>query len=178
MNTTAALVSLEQFKPIISIADGLTLGQVCAVTGLETSTIQNWVKRGFVPKPISKKYGSRHLARILLISALRDCMQLERIGELMTIINGDTDDESDDIISEEMLYEYFLKIASELNTNSYPEDKLPELVCHIMSGYSEKTEHIDRLNSALTAMAYAYVAGRYKSRSENIINILKEKHNG
>lgn len=52
-------------SPMISAADGLSLSQVCAITGLEPSTIQNWVKRNFVPHTIKKKYYARHVARIL-----------------------------------------------------------------------------------------------------------------
>ena len=59
-------------RPMIQAADGLTLGQVCSITGLAPATIQNWVKRGFVSRPIQKKYRERQLARILLISSLRD----------------------------------------------------------------------------------------------------------
>ena len=58
------------FRPMIAAADGLTLGQVCAITGLEYSTVQNWVKRGFVDHPVKKKYYERQLARILIISSL------------------------------------------------------------------------------------------------------------
>ena len=92
------------FRPLIRATDGLTLGQVCAITGLEVSTIQNWVKRKFVPRPVEKKYHERQLARILLISALRDGMKIDAIGELMTMVNGDADDVSDDIISEALLH--------------------------------------------------------------------------
>ena len=94
------------FRPMIQATDGLTLRQVCSITGLEPSTIQNWIKRGFVSHPVEKKYRERQLARILLISALRDCMKIDSIGELLTIVNGDTEDTSDDIISEEQLYDY------------------------------------------------------------------------
>ena len=54
--------------PIIRAGDGLTLSQVCSITGLEPSTIQNWVKRGYVARPVKKKYRERQLARILMIS--------------------------------------------------------------------------------------------------------------
>ena len=68
----------EKYRPLIEAADGLTLSQVCNLTGLEPSTIQNWVKRHFVSRPVAKKYRERQLARILLISSLRDCMKRQR----------------------------------------------------------------------------------------------------
>ena len=97
----------ERFSPFISATDGLSLGQVCSITGLEPFMIQNWVKRGFVPHPVNKKYGRRHLARILLISCLRDSMPIDRIGAILIYINGDTNDESDDIITEDQLFDAF-----------------------------------------------------------------------
>ena len=59
-----------------------------------------------------KKYRERHIARILLIAALRDCMQIDRIGALMTYINGDADDEQDDIISDVALYDIFERVVA------------------------------------------------------------------
>ena len=37
--------------PSIRATNGLTLAQVCTITGLEQSTIQNWIKRGWVAIP-------------------------------------------------------------------------------------------------------------------------------
>ena len=47
------------FRPMIEITGGLSLGQVCTITGLQPSTIQNWVKRSFIPHPENKKYYRR-----------------------------------------------------------------------------------------------------------------------
>ena len=65
------------------------------------------IKRGYVPHPVSKKYSERHLARILLIAELRECMAIDRVGAMLAYVNGDADDESDDIITEERLYDVF-----------------------------------------------------------------------
>ncbi|MCB6364623.1 DUF1836 domain-containing protein [Intestinibacillus massiliensis] len=70
--------------PLITVAGGLSLSQVSAITGLEGSTVQNWVKRRWVPKPVDKKYGLAHLPRILLIGALRDNLQIEQIVALIS----------------------------------------------------------------------------------------------
>ncbi|MBQ4239093.1 MAG: DUF1836 domain-containing protein, partial [Ruminococcus sp.] len=92
---------ISDFLPLIRATDGLTLGQVCSISSLEQTTIQNWIKRGYVPHPVSKKYSERHLARILLIAELRECMAIDRVGAMLAYVNGDADDESDDIITEE-----------------------------------------------------------------------------
>ena len=113
--------AISVFRPLLAITGGLSLSQICTIADLQPSTIQNWVKRGFVPHPENKKYTERHLFRILLISALRDGMNIEDVGELMVLINGDADDESDDIISEERLYDYFCQAVKSLHRHSLSE---------------------------------------------------------
>ena len=43
------------------LGGGMMLGQITAVTGLEPYTVQNWVKRGFLPAPENKRYTLRQL---------------------------------------------------------------------------------------------------------------------
>ena len=50
--------SADQIESLFSslfLAGGLTLSQVASVTGLESHTIQNWVKRGFLSPPRGKR---------------------------------------------------------------------------------------------------------------------------
>ncbi len=60
------------------IAGGIQLGQVCAITGLEPHTVQNWVKRGFLSPPVKKHYDQEQLCRIITINMLRPALSLER----------------------------------------------------------------------------------------------------
>lgn len=154
-------------RPLIRAADGLTLSQVCAITGLEGSTIQNWVKRGYVARPINKKYRERQLARIILISALRDSMQIDKIGLLMKMVNGSAEDESDDIIPEDRLYDYFCEIIMEYFEKG---PSLSEVQSHVkltLKEYVSKSENdTKRLSDALTVMAYAYIASVYKNEAD------------
>ena len=157
--------------PIIQAGDGLTLSQVCSITGLEASTIQNWVKRRYVARPVNKKYRERQLARILMISALRDCMQIEKIGELMEMINGNADDESDDIIPEEKLYDYFCSIVTEYFEKTPPFEEIPNLVRRSLVSYTSKNKNdIQLLSDAMTVMVYAYIAAVYKNKADTILN--------
>ncbi len=144
-------------RPMIEITGGLSLGQICRITGLQSSTIQNWVKRGYVPHPDQKKYYERHLSRILLISAVRECMNIEEIGELMMLINGDTDDESDDIISETKLYDYFCKAVKNLNELSLEGENIENSIAEILKNEDEANK--DKLTLALKVMVYAYISG-------------------
>ena len=163
------------FKPMIKATGGLTLGQVTAITGLEASAIQNWVKRGFVAHPVNKKYFERQLARILLISALRSSMKIESIGELMHIVNGSADDESDDIISEEQMYDYLCETVSELENAAVSPEEVEKTVAKVTSGYiSKDAESRERLENALNVMAYAYLSGMLKQRAESYFEVLRK----
>ena len=160
-------IGFAYFRPLMQVTDGLTLSQVRALTGLETSTIQNWVKRGYVPRPVNKMYKERHLARILLISSLRDSMQIDRVGELMTFINGDADDESDDIISEEKLYDVFCCVISEISAACPGDDDIRRIViqeCKTVEMIDRSAR--ERLTEALCVMVYAYTSGVLKKKCE------------
>ena len=164
----------SMFRPMIAATDGIALGQVCAITGLEASTVQNWIKRGFVSRPVRKKYHARQLARILIISALRDCMKIDEIGALMQLVNGDPDDERDDIISEDRLYDYLCEVIRFIGEQDLKEDTLGEMIGELITEYvGPDSKSHDRLKLALTVMAHAYVAGREKRLADRYLGELK-----
>ena len=99
------------FTPMF-LTGGLVLSQVAQITGLESYTIQNWVKRGFLAPPQNKKYTRRQLSRIILINMLKSAIPMEQICRLLSYVNGQLDDESDDIIDDSHLYQYFLLLAA------------------------------------------------------------------
>lgn len=156
---------IAEYLPLIRATDGLTLSQVCTLSSLEPSTIQNWIKRGYVPHPVGKKYRERHLARILLIAELRESMQIDRVGGLLRYVNGDADDESDDIIAEEALYDLFCDIAQELSEKLTPPDRIGQRVTEFLDD-SVKTTDSAKLVTALTVMAATYMANRYKRSAD------------
>lgn len=165
------------FRPMIQATDGLTLRQVCAITGLEPSTIQNWIKRGFVAHPVQKKYRERQLARIMLISALRDCMKIDNIGELLALVNGDSDDTGDDIISEEQLYDYLCEIIGRSTSGALTIGAIPKTVREVTRDYVPANDTAaERLNEALTVMVYAYTASLYKKEADKLFLAMKENY--
>ena len=162
----------SNLKMMVNAADGLSLSQICAITGLEESTIQNWVKRGFLFRPIKKKYKERHLGRIMLIMALRSSMLIEDIAELMSLINGNLEDESDDIISDMNLYEYFSRSVRDLESIELSPEDVEEMINNTLQG--EKRENINKLSIALRIMIYAYISSRCKKVVQENLNYLKE----
>lgn len=94
------------------LAGGLTLSQVARITGLENHTIQNWVKRGFLPPPQNKRYNMEQVCRIININILKGNMPLEQIITLMAYLNGDLADESDDLVDDTKLFFMFVSLAA------------------------------------------------------------------
>lgn len=151
----------ESYKQMIELGDGLTLSQICNITKLQAHMVQNWVKRGYIPHPINKKYYVKHLSRILLINALRECMYIEDIGSLMVLINGDVDDDSDDIISEENLYKLFSNLVYEIKDLN----KIDEII--------NKKVKDKKLNNCMKTMIYAYVASEMSKKSQSYLQQIK-----
>ena len=98
------------FQPLF-LAGGLTLSQVASITGLEPYTIQNWVKRGFLPPPRNKRYDMEQLCRLVNINILKGTMPLEQIIRLMAYLNGDLADEQDDLVDDTMLFFLFVRLV-------------------------------------------------------------------
>lgn len=157
------------FRQMISAAGGLSLSQVCALTGLEGSTVQNWVKRGYVAKPVEKKYQERQLARILIISALKNCLQIEQIAQLLSYVNGSVEDGSDDIIGEALLYDTFCSCIKMLNDeeNGTLREKLEKVALRATKTYRGPYPEAGRkLRRALCVMMQAYEAANMRREAE------------
>lgn len=105
------------------LGGGIMLSQVVAITGLEPYDVQNWVKRQLLPPPVNKRYDLNQLCRIVTINMLKKVLPMEKICSLLTYINGDLDDTSDDVIDDSRLYFLFVRLASGFSTMHNPEGR-------------------------------------------------------
>lgn len=154
--------------PLLSVTKGLTLGQISEITGLQGSTIQNWIKRGWVANPKNRRYGERQVARIIIINMLRNSLRLDRIVSLMSYINGSVEDASDDIIPDKELFNalcYVIYLADTQHT--FDNNHLQELIEDSLSGYNgPKEDSKERLSKALLIMSLAYISGKIQTEAE------------
>ena len=163
--------AFSALDPIFAVSPGgLLLSQVCELTGLGASAIQNWVKRGWVSRPVGKKYGELQVARILLINLLRPAMHLEDIVTLLGYINGNVDDRSDDIIPETRLYSLLCYAIFELEGEiDLSGRSLVSLVEILMTGYEGPVPDApSRLNTALNIMLLNVAASKLMQRASKI----------
>ena len=157
------------------LGGGMMLSQVAAVTGLEPYTIQNWVKRGFLTKPVGKKYTLRQLCRIININMLKDALHMEEICSLLTYINGHMDDESDDLIDDSQLYFLFLRIADRhrLMHNDAGRDAVLK---EVLQDYEEPVPGArERVEQVLKVMLTAWAASLLRQQAINMSTELKTK---
>ena len=153
----------------LMLTGGLTLGQVATITGLEPHTVQNWVKRGFLPPPRGKRYDMEQLCRIVTINMLRLALPLEKICSLLGYINGDLADERDDTIDDSLLYFTFVKLASEARTLTDP-DHWYEALERTLADYSEPIPGArTRVEQVLRVMLTAWIAARMRQEAESML---------
>lgn len=151
------------------LAGGLTLSQVASITGLETYTIQNWVKRGFLSGPKNKRYDMEQVCRILNINLLKAVLPLEQIIELMAYLNGDLTDESDDLVDDTMLYFFFVRLAARARYIG-GDQNWDNALAEVTASYAEPTPGArQKLEKVLKIMLTAWVSGRIKAEAEKMI---------
>ncbi len=161
----------SQFQSMF-LAGGIVLGQVTSITGLDPYMIQNWVKRGFLTKPQAKRYTLRQLCRILNINMLRGILPMEQICGLLRYINGNLDDEGDDIIDDSKLYFIFVQLAAharEIDTTA----AWTQAIDTVLADYCEPFPGArERIAKVLQIMVTAWIASRMAQEAERMLKNL------
>ena len=163
----------DQFKSMF-LAGGMVLSQVSSVTGLESHTVQNWVKRGFLTNPQQKRYTLRQLCRIININMLKSVLPLEQICGLLTYINGDLDDESDDLIDDSQLYFLFVRLAANFSVMHNPQGR-DTYLDQVLSDYQEPVPGArERVKKVLRIMLTAWAAAQLRQLAEQMVTALQK----
>ena len=151
------------------LAGGLTLSQVASITGLESYTIQNWVKRKFLAPPQNKRYSMEQVCRIIIINMLKGALPLEQICDLIRYINGSLTDESDDIIDDAVLYFMFVSLAARARHIGGSKE-WGEAMDEVMETYTEPFPGAkEKVTKVLRIMLTAWIAARLKDQTDAMI---------
>ena len=158
----------SQFQNMFATG-GLVLSQVSSLTGLEPYAIQNWVKRGFLSGPDHKRYSMNQVCRILNINMLRPALQMEQICGLLQSINGQLNDESDDLVDDAWLYFRFVRLAARARhiggTQNW-DDALLEVTADYIEPVPGARE---KLIAVLRVMLTAWVAAQLRGQVEKML---------
>lgn len=171
-NVNSKQRAFDNISSTIMLTGGLTLSQLAEISGLETTTIQNWVKRGWVEPPTQRRYGESSAARVLIISMLRGVMQLSDIVKLMAYVNGKVSDRTDDAIPDSELYNILCEIIENINCiNDFRISDINIIIENKLDTYREPFEGgKTKLIKALKIMTLAYYSAELKKRAEEVLS--------
>jgi hypothetical protein len=172
------VTGLEFLSKIFFISDGVFVAEIKRISGLDTSTLQNWTKRGWLENTKGRQYDIDHVAHILIINMLRSCMQLDRIDFLVRYINGNADDKSDDIIRSSVLYDYICRTLDKLTgEDALSAENIRPLLDEMLKEYEEPMAGArKRLLRGLEIIVIAYYASLTKHRADMLIEALGKKN--
>lgn len=160
---------IEQQFTAMFLGGGIVLSQVSGVTGLEPYTVQNWVKREFLPPPEHKRYNMNQLCRVITINMLKKVLPMEQICGLLTYINGDLDDATDDLIDDSKLYFLFVKLAAGYATMQNPAGR-DAAITQALQEYREPVPGAKaRVEKVLRVMLTAWAAALLHDAAEAMV---------
>ena len=163
---------LEFLDKVFFITDKIMLAQIREITGIDGTTLQNWLKRGWVGTPNKKSYTIEHLARILIINMMRDTMQLSRIIFILQYVNGKS--EEDKIVKESVLYGYICKVLDRLSENGEISGAgIDGIISDVLSDYEELVSGAGRrLSVGIKVITITYYSALIKAEAEAILDSL------
>lgn len=164
---------IEDVFTSMFLGGGIVLSQVSAVTGLEPHTVQNWVKRGFLTPPEHKRYTLRQLCRIININMLKGVLPMERICGMLGYINGQLNDESDDMIDDSQLFFFFVRLAARMK-ELWREEERETLLDSALAEYREPVAGAkERVKEVLRVMLTAWLAATMRTAAENMLKTME-----
>ncbi len=166
------LTGLAFLQKVFLVSDGVMLTQIRDISGIDSSTLQNWTKRGWVANSHLKRYDIDQVAHILIINMLRSCMRLDRIAYLIQYVNGDVADKSDDIVSDSVLYDYICRALDRMVSGEGGAlTDVVKVVEEVTAGYEEPFAGAEeRLNRALEVIVVTYYATVIKRRADDLLD--------
>ncbi|MCY8787574.1 transcriptional regulator HtpK [Bacillus inaquosorum] len=119
----------------LSTNEIVELGNLCELTSLKSTAIQNWVKRDIkdlIGHPeLGKKYSVEQAVILLIVRDLKSIYDFEHIRAILKVAFNTISDRSDDVISPIDYYEscaYVLDAIYHQDTPSMKESNLQEIV--------------------------------------------------
>lgn len=161
----------EFISKVFYVTDGIMLSQIREITGIDGTTLQNWVKRGWIKNPTKKTYSREHLARILLINMMRDTIQLSRIINLFDYINGG----EGETVSECDLYDCVCTALDAMSdASSGGISGLDEVILETLRGYdSIGTDAKVRILNGIRVIVVTYYATTMKATAEYMLSTVE-----
>ena len=134
---------MEFLDKVFFITNGIMLTQIREITGIDGTTLQNWLKRGWVASPEHKLYSK----------------------------DGEVDTTEDDIITESALYDYVCRVIAILaDENSAGLNAMEKAIRVVTAEYTERfTGARARLETGLNIIVSAYYGSLVKQYTDALV---------
>jgi len=160
--------SIRTLCSSLFLAGGLTLSQVASLTNLTPQVLQNWVRRGFVPPPVNKKYTQSQFFRIAIINFLKDNLRIDTIVKLLQYANINTSDKPVEPLDDAVLYHYFIEaLILADNDIAQVETAIKSVIKPFQEPYPGAAK---KLAAVIRIMIVLYISSQIKYSAELLLH--------
>ena len=163
----------------LSTNEIVSLANLCELTSLKSTSIQNWIKRDvkeLIGQPeLGKKYSIDQAAMLLIVKDLKVIFDFERIRIILTELFNTLSDRSDDLISPLSFYELYGAVLESLDSFSENDAKLEErinslikLPQRISSNLTE--EQCNSICRIIVTTVLSVLASHIQTRAQSYLN--------
>lgn len=171
----------NQLEYGLSTNEIVSLANLCELTSLKSTSIQNWIKRDIkelIGHPeLGKKYSIEQAAMLLIVKDLKTTFDFEKIRNVLTEVFNTLSDRSDDLMSPITFYEIYGSVLESLDTFSESDSTLEERINNLIKFspriYSNLTEdQCHTIRRILVTTVLAVLASHLQTRAQHYINDL------
>ncbi|MGM0873304.1 MAG: DUF1836 domain-containing protein [Bacillota bacterium] len=162
----------------LSTNEIVSLANLCELTSLKSTSIQNWIKRDvkeLIGSPeLGKKYSIEQAAMLLIVKDLKTVFDFEKIRNLLTIVFNTLSDRSDDLISPITFYEIYATVIDSLEafpsitlSDQTLEKRIVQEINVLPKQFSELLENQwDSIRNVLVITVLSVLASHLQARAQ------------
>ncbi|MDQ0223695.1 DUF1836 domain-containing protein [Metabacillus niabensis] len=165
----------------LSSNDIVALANLCELTSLKSTSIQNWIKRDVKeligPPELGKKYSIEQTAMLLIVKDLKNVFDFERIRKLLTVVFNTLSDRSDDLINPIAFYEMYADVIDSFHTiPTIPDQSLELTITNQVDSYSTQFSNLTGeqwkpIRHVLVITVFAVLASHFQSRAYSFADL-------
>ncbi len=165
----------------LSTNEIVSLANLCELTSLKSTSIQNWIKRDvrelIGPPDLGKKYSIEQAAMLLIVKDLKTIFEFEKIRNVLTIVFNTLSDRSDDLISPITFYEIYGTVLESLETITVNDSTLEDRINEKLELISDKFPYLTEsqwniIKKILVSTVLAVLASHIQTRAQHYLNDL------
>jgi hypothetical protein len=166
----------------LSTNEIVALANLCELTSLKSTSIQNWVKRDvkdLIGAPeLGKKYSIEQAAMLLIVKDLKTVFDFEKIRKLLTVVFNTLSDRSDDLISPIIFYEIYATVLDSLEAlpsltlnDKTLENNIVQKINSIPKKFSElPAQQWEAIRNVLVITVLSVLASHLQTRAQVYLN--------